>query len=186
MTVRLLAVAASLRRESLNRRLLGAAVAAARSAGAHVTELDFRELVFPYYDGDVQSVHGIPVEVQRFGALVAEHDGLLLASPEYNYTLPGTLKNSLDWLSRIRPVPLRGKWALLLAASNGPHGGVRGLWQLRIPLEGLGTFVHPDMFPLPHAASAFAPDGGLADAAAAERLGTMVAGFVRAVGKAVA
>jgi chromate reductase, NAD(P)H dehydrogenase (quinone) len=86
---------------------------------------------------------------------------MIIASPEYNFSIRGTLKNAIDWISRIRPVPLRGKSALLGAASRGTIGGIRGLWQLRILLEGLGVHVYPDMFALETAEEAFLPDGTL-------------------------
>jgi chromate reductase len=77
--------------------------------------------------------------------------------------MPGVLKNALDWLSRVKPSPLRGKSCLLLSASNGAFGGIRGLGQLRIPLESLGVVVHPEIFALPWAEQAFGEDGRLAD-----------------------
>ena len=73
---------------------------------------------------------------------------LLLASPEYNFSMPGNLKNTIDWLSRIRPYVVRDRWALLLSASNGRVGGNRGLWHLRVPLESIGMMIFPDMFSL--------------------------------------
>ena len=76
-------------------------------------------------------------------------------------------------------MPLKGKTALLLAVSNGPYGGVRGLWQLRIPLEGLGVYVYPEMFPLRHAAEAFDEDGRLRDEATRDRLRKLIASYLR-------
>jgi NAD(P)H-dependent FMN reductase len=119
--------------------------------------------------------------VQHLGRLVTESDGLLLASPEYNYSMPGNLKNTIDWLSRIRPYVVRNRWALLLSASNGRVGGNRGLWQLRIPLESMGMMVYPDMFSLGLASEAFAEDGTLLDATLRDRLSLMMNGFVQAV-----
>ena len=113
-------------------------------------------------------------------------DGLLLASPEYNFSLPGTLKNAIDWVSRIRPVPLRGKTAFLLSASNGQVGGIRGLWQLRIPLEGLGVLVYPDMYTLPWADKAFGPDGKLIEPERQARLAAMVGGYLTVARKLAA
>ena len=176
--MRLLACAASLRRGSWNRKLLDCAVALARAGGADVDLAEFAEFDVPLYDGDRQQAEGVPRGAVAFGERLGAADGLLLASPEYNYSLPGTLKNLIDWVSRIRPVPLRGKHGLLLAASTGPIGGIRGLWQLRIPLEGLGVVLAPDMFALPHADKAFAEDGTLADTATATRLARMVEGYL--------
>jgi len=119
---------------------------------------------------------------RRLGAA----DGMLLASPEYNFSLPGTLKNAIDWVSRIRPVPFRGKSAFLLSASNGQIGGVRGLWQLRIPLEGLGVLVYPDMYTLPWADKAFGPDGKLIEPERHARLASMVGGYLAVARKLAA
>jgi len=180
VSLRLLAVAASLRRGSLNRKLLGNAVAAARRAGAEVVEAEFAEFDVPAFNADVQEASGFPPGAIRFRERLEAADGLLLASPEYNYSMPGALKNLIDWVSRMRPVPFRGRSALLLATSNGPIGGIRGLWQLRIPLEGLGMFVHPDMFSLPAGGQALGEDGMLTDPKVAERLQGLVEGYVRA------
>jgi NAD(P)H-dependent FMN reductase len=182
--MRLLAFAASLRQGSLNRKLLQVAVAAARRQGAEVDEHPFADFVFPYYDGDVEAAGGMPEAVARLGRLIAASDGLLIAAPEYNFSMPGTLKNTIDWVSRIRPSPLRGQWAWLLSTSSGMVGGIRGLWQLRIPLEGLGAFVHPDMYALPQGGQAFDESGALKDAAQLERLEKMLAGYLDAVRKA--
>jgi NAD(P)H-dependent FMN reductase len=180
MTLRLLAFAASLRKASLNRRLLRVAVEAARRAGAEVEVAEFAEFDMPLFNADVQESAGFPPGALALKARLEPADGILLASPEYNFSLPGTLKNAIDWLSRLRPVPLRGKSAFLLSTSGGMIGGIRGLWQLRIPLEGLGVFVHPDMFILPNGNEGFAEDGSLRDAKAAERLQTMLSGYLRA------
>jgi chromate reductase, NAD(P)H dehydrogenase (quinone) len=175
---RLLAFAASLRRESWNRKLVGLAVELAREAGTEVDVAEFREFDMPLYDADLLAVSGIPAGASELARRVCAADGILLASPEYNFSLPGTLKNAIDWVSRIRPMPLRGKSALLLSASNGQVGGVRGLWQLRIPLEGLGVLVYPDMYTLPWADKAFGPDGKLIELERQTRLASMVRGYL--------
>jgi chromate reductase len=176
--LRLLAFAASLRRESWNRKLLGLAADLAREAGAEVDVAEFREFDMPLYDADLLALSGIPAGAGELARRVGPADGLLLASPEYNFSLPGTLKNAIDWVSRVRPVPLRGKSALLLSASNGQIGGVRGLWQLRIPLEGLGVLVYPDMYTLPWADKAFGSDGKLIEPERQTRLASMVGGYL--------
>ena len=180
MTLKLFAMAASLRKASFNRKLLAVAVGMARAAGAEVDHADFHEFDMPLYDADLQANSGLPKGALELIRRTALADGLLIASPEYNYSLPGTLKNAIDWVSRSRPMPTRGKSALLMAASNGRYGGIRGLWQLRIPLEGVGIFVYPDMFALSDAGSAFAEDGSLKDPVVAERLQKMMEGYLRA------
>jgi NAD(P)H-dependent FMN reductase len=171
---KLLAFAASLRRGSWNRKLIQLAADLARQAGAEVDLADFREFDMPLFDGDLQAASGIPAGAEELGRRVGPVDGIMIASPEYNFSLPGTLKNAIDWVSRMKPMPLRGKSGLLLAASNGQVGGIRGLWQLRIPLEGLGVFLHPDMYTLPWADKAFAPDGRLIESERQDRLAAMV------------
>ncbi len=176
--VRLLAFAASLRRASLNRRLLALAVEAATNAGARVDLAEFREFDVPLFDGDAFAAVGVPSGAMELARRVSEADGLMIASPEYNFSLPGTLKNLIDWLSRLKPVPIRGKTAMLLSASNSQVGGIRGLWQLRIPLEGLGTIVPPDMYTLPWADAAFTEDGRLKETERQSRLEQMISGFL--------
>jgi NAD(P)H-dependent FMN reductase len=184
--LRLLAFAASLRRESWNRKLLGLAVDLAREAGAEVDVAEFREFDMPLYDADLLALSGTPAGASELGRRVGAVEGMLLASPEYNFSLPGTLKNAIDWVSRARPMPLRGKSAFLLSASNGQVGGVRGLWQLRIPLEGLGVLVYPDMYTLPWADKAFGPDGKLIEPERQTRLASMLGGYLAMVRKLAA
>lgn len=180
MNLRLLAFAASLRQGSLNRRLVQIAVDIARTQDVEVDLAEFREFDVPLYDADLLEREGIPPGAQEFKRRVDAAHGLLIASPEYNYSLPGTLKNLIDWVSRFRPVPLRGKTALLLSTSRGLVGGIRGLWALRIPLEGLGVHVYPDMFSLAQGDKTLDASGSLSDPAALERLEKMVAGYLRA------
>lgn len=181
--VRLLAFAASLRAGSWNRRLIAVAAAAAAQRGAEVELVDFHAFDVPLFDGDLLSASGVPAGALEFSRLVSAADGMMVAAPEYNFSLPGTLKNLIDWVSRVRPVPIRGKTAMLLSASAGQVGGIRGLWQLRIPLEGLGMIVSPDMYSLPWADKAYAGDGTLKEPERQTRLEEMVAGFVTMTGK---
>jgi NAD(P)H-dependent FMN reductase len=95
-------------------------------------------------------------------------DAFAIVSPEYNASMPGNLKNAIDWVSRFRPQPFDGKHALLLSASPAMAGGNRGLWSLRVPLEHLGARVYPDMFSLAMAHKAFDGDV-LADASLGAR-----------------
>ncbi len=183
MSLRLLAFAASLRTASLNRKLVRAAVEVVRQRGATVDVADFREFDMPLYDGDVQARDGIPAGALEFQRRLEPADGLLLASPEYNYSMPGTLKNAIDWISRIRPNPLRGRSAFLLSTSTGLIGGNRGLWALRVPLESLGMLVYPEMFSLAQGDKAFDAEGSLSDPAARERLEKMLAGYLELVEK---
>ena len=173
------AFAASLRQASLNRKLVELACRIARGAGAETHLADFREFEVPLYDADLNERVGLPPGALAFKRRLDEADALMIATPEYNYSICGVLKNLIDWVSRARPMPWRGKSIYLMSAAPSPMGGIRGLWQTRIPLEGCGALVFPDMFALPHANEAFDANGELRDSAFSERLHREVLGFVR-------
>ena len=176
-----LAFAASLKRTSLNRKLIALAAEAARRAGASVDLAEFREFELPIYDADLEASSGLPpggLELQR---RLARAESVMISAPEYNYSIGGPLKNAIDWISRVRPMPWRGKSIYLMSASPSPVGGIRGLWQTRVPFEGCGALVFPDMFSLPHADKAFDELGRLRDAAVALRLAREVVAFLRLV-----
>ena len=174
--MKLFAFAGSLRKGSVNQALVEVAAEAARKAGAEVEVVPFSEIVCPNYNQDDQA-EGFPAGAERLKGLLESTDGFLLASPEYNYSVPGALKNALDWVSRYRPVPTTGKHAYLLSTSPGMVGGNRGLWSLRQPLEVMGTHVYPSMFSQGGSGSAFA-DGKLANEAQQARLESQIADFV--------
>jgi NAD(P)H-dependent FMN reductase len=177
--MKVLAFAASRRKGSFNRKLVELAAEHARAAGAEVELVEFRAFDMPLYDGDADEELGLPVGALRLKEMIAAAAAVIIASPEYNYSISGGLKNAIDWVSRARPMPWRGRSVYLCAASPSPMGGIRGLWQARIPLEGCGALVFPDMFALPSAGSAFDGDGRLHDALLAQRLEREVTGFVR-------
>ena len=165
---RILAFAGSLRRDSINKKLARVAADAARSAGAEVTFLDLRDLPMPIYDGDLEDAEGIPPNARRFKELLLAHRGLLLASPEYNSSISGALKNAIDWASRQEKgeAPLAcfdGKVAGLLAASTGLLGGLRGLVTVRSILSNIRVLVLPEQVAIPKADEAFDTDGKLLD-----------------------
>src|SRR6266850_4266425 len=177
--MRLLAFAASLRSASLNHKLVSLAARLAAQEGADVDLARFREFEMPLYDGDEDAAHGLPDGARKLKERIERAAGLMIAVPEYNYSIPGPLKNAIDWVSRARPMPWRGRAVYLMSTAPSPVGGIRGLWQTRIPLEGCGALVFPEMFALPHAHQAFDDQGGLRDPVLAERLQREVVGFVR-------
>ena len=132
----------------------------------------------PSYDPDVEAESGPPPGARAFCDRLRKADAMLLASPEYNASMPGTIKNVIDWTSRFRPQPFNGKQALLLSASPSMAGGNRGLWALRIPLEHLGMRVYPDMFSLAQAHQAFDDEGGIASGALSKRFETTIGCFI--------
>ncbi|XXF75023.1 NAD(P)H-dependent oxidoreductase [Myxococcaceae bacterium GXIMD 01537] len=177
--MRVLAFAASLKKGSLNHRLISLAAEIARAEGAEVDFPQFEDFDMPLYDGDLDVSQGLPEGALLLKQKVEAADALILSVPEYNYSIPGTFKNAIDWVSRARPMPWRGRSVYLMSASPSPMGGIRGLWQTRIPLEGCGAIVFPDMFALPHAQEAFSEAGQLKDAALAARLEKELVGFLR-------
>jgi len=86
---------------------------------------------FPLYNFDVQQDEGFPKPAQRLGELMREADGLIFVTPEYNYSLPGVLKNAIDWVSRLPDQPFKGKPVLLQSVSTSTLGGVRAQYHLR-------------------------------------------------------
>lgn len=162
-SVNLLVFGASLSSASLNVRLAELAATTVESRGSGVDRATMSDFDCPSYDFDIEKETGIPLGATRFRDRVTSADGFIISSPEYNASLPGVLKNVIDWVSRFHPQPLKGKQALLMAASPSMIGGNRGLWALRVPLEHLGARVYPDMFSLAQAHQAFAADGRIAD-----------------------
>lgn len=161
MAPRLLALAGSTRSESFNQRLLDVAVDIARAEGAEVTSISLRDLHLPLYDGDLEASDFPPV-ADRLRQLFIDHDGFLIASPEYNGSVSGVLKNAIDWASRPREgeslvaLPaFRGKVAGLMSASISPFGGLRGLLALRQILGTVQTLVATEQVMVPFADKAF-------------------------------
>jgi len=186
---RILALAGSLRTGSFNRKILAVAADGARAAGADVTRIDLRDFPLPPYDGDLETASGLPASALALKGVFRANDGLLLASPEYNSAISGTLKNVLDWVSRPAPGerPLecfKGKVAALCSASTGALGGIRGLAVVRLMLGSIGVLVLPDQVAVPKAAEAFDDEGNVIDPGrrkALMELGTALAHATRAL-----
>ena len=167
--LRILALAGSTRRESFNNRLVRIAESGARDAGGSVTHIDLRDYRLPIFDQDEEAANGKPDNARVLKQLVRDHEGLLVASPEYNSSVTAALKNTIDWISRSDdgdPFPLvalRGKVVALMSASPGALGGLRGLVHLRSILANLGCIVLPDQVAVSKAHEAFTADGALVD-----------------------
>lgn len=160
--IRVLIFGASLRHASLNRRLAELAATVVEEQGGTADRADMTEFDCPAFDSDVEGDAGIPPGAQRLRDRLVDADAFLIASPEYNASMPGYLKNTVDWVSRVRPQPFNGRQGLLMSASPSMVGGNRGLWSLRVPLEHLGARVYPDMFSLAQAHQAFDAAGRIA------------------------
>src|SRR5262245_56493582 len=161
--VRFLVFGASLRKGSLNNRLADLVATVLEENGGTVDHACLAEFECPPYDADLEHDDGVPEGARKLRDRLRAADALALASPEYNASMPGILKNIIDWTGRLRPQPFNGRQTLLLSASPSMVGGNRGLWALRIPLEHLGARVYPDMFSLAQAHEAFDADGHIAN-----------------------
>jgi chromate reductase, NAD(P)H dehydrogenase (quinone) len=157
---RILGISGSLRRDSHNTSLLRAA---AEAAGADV-ELELYDGLkeVPPYDED-DDVHPRPASVARLDAAIAKADAVLFATPEYNASIPGQLKNAIDWVSRpVATNVLRNKPVLVVGASTGAFGAAWAQAELRKVLAALGARVIDVELPVPHAHTRF-EEGGLTD-----------------------
>jgi chromate reductase len=179
--VRFLVFAASLRAESLNTRLAYLAGECIRAQGGEVDLASLREFDAPSYDADIEQSDGIPAGPHEFRRRLEASDAFVIASPEYNASMPGVLKNAIDWTSRFRPQPFHERHTLLLSASPSMMGGNRSLWALRVPLEHLGARVYPDMFSLAQAHTAFDEQGRLSSPQLNERFDTTIVSFMELV-----
>lgn len=179
-SVRVLVFSASMRTGSLNTKLATLFAQSATAHGATVDRAEMRAFDCPSYDGDAESRDGIPAGARELHRRIGANDAFVIVSPEYNASMPGVLKNVIDWTSRIRPQPFDSRHALLMSASPSMAGGNRGLWSLRIPLEHLGVRVYPDMFSLAMAHKAFDGDK-LADEQLQGRFDTTVGSFLQLV-----
>ena len=176
--LRVLVMGASPRKDSLNARLASLAAEVAGRGGAQVELASIAEFELPFYDQDLEAERGIPERAQDFRQRLKAADALIVASPEYNGSMPGALKNLIDWVSRFRPQPFNGKQSLLMSASPSMAGGNRGLWALRVPLEHLGARVYPDMFSLAQAHQAFDQQGRIANELLQKRFDETLACFL--------
>jgi chromate reductase, NAD(P)H dehydrogenase (quinone) len=188
--VRILVFAGSARAGSYNGKLAALAAGAARELGAEVTALDLRSLALPLYDAEIEAA-GMPAGALELRRLLAQHDALLVASPEYNGFPTPLLINSLDWASRPAAADglpsglgaMSGKAAGVMSASPGPMGGLRSLGFARQFLHNtLGMLVVPEQFALAQANQAFDAHGALLDAKHQQAVLRVVASVVRVAG----
>jgi chromate reductase len=176
--MRILGIAGSLREASHNRKLLRAAGDRMPPGASLVEWMGLAEL--PAFNEDEEN--DPPAPVAAFLAEIEEADALLIATPEYNASVPGALKNALDWASR--PFPenvLRYKPCAVIGASTGLFGAVWAQAEVRKALKASGAHVLESELPVGLADSAFTPDGDLVDVELTARLGDLLADLVREV-----
>ncbi|HVN85270.1 MAG TPA: NADPH-dependent FMN reductase [Candidatus Binatia bacterium] len=180
----IIGIAGALRRGSYNAALLHAAVELA-PAGLAVAVESIRDI--PLYDGDLEAEHGIPDAVRALKDRIANSDGLLLVTPEYNTSMPGVLKNAIDWLSRPPQDIARvfgGKPLGLMGATIGPSGTAlaHAAWLPVLRALGTQTWFGPRMY-LSNAAKAFDADGRLVDEAIRTALAKYLNGFAEFIAR---
>jgi chromate reductase, NAD(P)H dehydrogenase (quinone) len=178
--LRLLVFAASLRNDSLNHRLALLAKLVIEKNGGIVDFAQTSDFDCPSYSQDLE-LKAMPEGAIELRKRLEASNAFIIASPEYNGSMPGFLKNIIDWVSRFRPQPFKEKHALLMSASPSMAGGNRGLWSLRMPLEHLGANVHPNMFSLAMAHQAFDGEGHISDATLGKRFEDNIIAFMELV-----
>jgi chromate reductase, NAD(P)H dehydrogenase (quinone) len=181
---RILAFSGSARLESLNRKFLAFAVQAARDAGCEVTVADLNEYDMPLFHGDLEHKGGLPATAARLIGLITSHQGLLVASPEYNSMITPLLKNTIDWCTRGEDNPFEGKCVAVISASPGLLGGVRSLQMAQALFLKLGCRVVPGQCFLPSAGKAFDAEGRLTDAHAQKSVKALMVKLARAASQA--
>jgi chromate reductase, NAD(P)H dehydrogenase (quinone) len=182
---KILVFAGSIRTGSFNGRLAALAAKELALLAADVTRISLADYPLPLYDGDAEAAGGAPENAKRLKRQFASHHGIFIASPEYNASITPLLKNTLDWISRVREAgeqpraAFRDRVFALGAASNGTYGGYRSLIALRHVLElGCGALVLPDQVAIRNAGSAFDEAENLRDAGDGDRLRSQLARLV--------
>lgn len=178
--MKIVALVGSLRKDSLNRKLLQNAVKVA-PAGVELIDATYDDV--PLYNQEVQE-KGFPESVTRLGKQIAGADAVLFVTPEYNYSVPGVLKNAIDWISRLPDAPFKGKTALIMGASPGKLGTARAQYHLRQ----IGVFLDLRFLNAPEvmvggAGQAFDEKGDLKDEATREFVRKAMAALVEAAKK---
>lgn len=187
--MRLVAFAGSNRKESFNRKLVRIAAKGAEAAGVEIEILELADFPMPLMDEDLESERGMPQGAADFKGKLIEADGFIISAPEYNSSITPLLKNALDWASRSQTkgekplTAFRGKTAVLMSASPGSLGGMRGLVPLRMMLGELGITVIPQYRCISAAGDAFDEDGSLKDSNTQKAVMKLGQALVLAVGE---
>ncbi|PRD53075.1 NADPH-dependent FMN reductase [Phyllobacterium myrsinacearum] len=169
MLPKILVFAGSNRTGAFSGQVADVATRTLAALGAEVTRIALIDYPLPIMDQDLEKEKGIPENAVKLGRLFAAHDGILIASPEYNSSIPPLLKNTIDWVSRIsrdgeKPLrPYAGKIVALCSSSDGNFAGIRGLYHLRSVLMNVGTQIISEQCSVAHAHEAFADDGSFHD-----------------------
>ncbi len=177
--MKIFAVAGSLRAQSFNKKLLALAVSQLQGAGAEVDVYDLKAANLQQYDADVEATSGLPAVVVDLKERIVKADGLLLVSPEYNYSIPGVLKNAIDWASRPPATnPFKGKLVAQMGVTTGQGGTLQAQSAIRHIMVGCMAWSLPGWFVVSKAQEAFDDQGQLKDAAQKEQLAKFLGRFL--------
>ena len=170
--MKVLGISGSLRKGSYNTLALRAAQKLAPAADVEISIADIAQI--PLYNDDVRAA-GEPAAVTALKAQVRAADAVLIVTPEYNFSIPGVLKNTLDWLSRPPEPPFDGKTVAIMGASPGQVGTARVQYHLRQVMVFMNAFVvnKPEVF-INHCAGKFNAEGELTDEATAKIIGELL------------
>jgi len=178
MTLNVVTISGSLRKGSYNSALQRALPALAPAGMALTPAPSYAG--FPLYNADLQAESGFPADVTAFADAIRAADGVIIITPEYNYSVPGALKNALDWVSRLEHQPFKDKPVAIQSATGGPLGGARMQYHLRSILIFLNayTFNTPEIF-VGLAHTKFDDKLELKDEATRKFVGQQLDGFAR-------
>lgn len=185
---RLISFSGSTRTGSFNRTVVTAATEAAREAGADIEQIDLSDYPLPVYNGDLEEREGIPGNALALKKKFIAADGFVISTPEYNSGYSPLLKNTIDWCSRSETddeeplVAYQGKSVLLLSASPGPLGGLRGLFAIRSVFQNIGVSVYPDMLSV-RSAHQVIENGKISDEKWAEKIQKITTDYIAFAGK---
>lgn len=167
--VKIVGLCGSTRKESYNKKLLRVALGIVSDMDLTTIFIDLKDYPLPLYDADYESDNGIPENAVKLKKILADADYIIFSSPEYNSSISGVLKNSIDWCSRISEIdekPLScfiGKKSIIMSTSPGKLGGLRGLYALRDLLENIKVTVFPEFLTYSGADKLFNEDGFIND-----------------------
>lgn len=186
--VKVLAIAGSTRAASINKKLLTEAADMAQKLGAEVTIVNLNDYPMPFFDEDLEKEHGMPAKAKQLRKQMIQSNVILIASPEYNGSLPAVLKNMIDWASRSEKgegsrEAFLGKTFVIMSTSPGQGGGARVLGHLRTIIENVGGKVIEQQVAVPNGYAAFDAQGHLIDAALKASLEQAVKSAVSGVEK---
>jgi chromate reductase, NAD(P)H dehydrogenase (quinone) len=180
--IKVAAICGSLRDKSYNKMALKYIMDGAMEAGAEVVNLDLKKYDLPVYDHDIESA-GEPESVTEFRNKLKNSDAVIICTPEYNHSIPGSLKNAIDWASRQNVHPFRGKYIALAGVTTGGGGTIRSQMHMLSVMRTLGGIVLTTQVHISFAAKVFDENGKITDEATVQKLINLGKEVVELTGK---